>query len=282
MKKRNISGFLAIILLLLFSAQGIGQKKTKARDTSGRKYTVLIALTHTDDYISIVPLVAKYGGEGHKIHFAVFTGFQDSTALPGGIKYKELQCAAGVLKMTEVFVNLGPAGENNAALKSLSQTAIDLINQTKPDVVITWGPDGLTGHLRHILVGNLFTRLFQQQSLLQHKPRKLYYIAYPERLFTDTRNPIGILASGSAGENFEAGPFGTLSDGFITTEIDGSKYLTQTRAAIACHTIPKKELNKQWQEEWYERLSTTLDGKVYLRLVFPVTNDKEQDIFKGL
>jgi LmbE family N-acetylglucosaminyl deacetylase len=281
MKNRNITALLLIAFLILISAPVFAQKTATGKKTVAKKYSLLIALSHTDDYISIAPLVAKYGGEGHKIYFAVFTAVQDSTALAGGKKRDELQCAAQALKIEELFVTLGPANEiSYSSQKSLSQTAIELINQTKPDVIITWGHDSLTGHARHILVGNIVTRIFQQKNLLQHKPRKLYHIAYPESRFPDTRNQIGILASGSAGETFEAGPFGTLNDEFITTEIDGKNFLKQTRAAIACHTIPKGKLNQQWQEEWYKRF--TLGGKVYLWLVYPATIGKETDIFKGL
>jgi LmbE family N-acetylglucosaminyl deacetylase len=68
---------------------------------------------------------------------------------------------------------------------------IELVNHTKPDVIVTWGPDGLTGHPRHVLVSNVVTRVFQQQRVLEHKPRKLYYIAYPESRFHSTGLPFG-------------------------------------------------------------------------------------------
>jgi hypothetical protein len=98
----------------------------------------------------------------------------------------------------------------------------------------------------------------------------------------DTRLPFGVLAAGSDRGEALAGPFGTVSDIFITTRVDGRRHLNQTRAAIACHTIPKGELNKEWQLEWYERLATTLGGTVSLRLVMPASGDRETDIFKGL
>ncbi|MFN2513970.1 MAG: PIG-L deacetylase family protein, partial [Pyrinomonadaceae bacterium] len=117
----------------------------------------------------------------------------------------------------------------------MAERLIQIINETKPMVIITWGPDGLTGHPRHILVGNLVTRLFQQQALLKHKPRKLYYVAYPETHLPDKRLPFGVLASGSDMGETLAGPFGTVSDIFITTRVDGRPHLKQTREAIACY-----------------------------------------------
>jgi Uncharacterized proteins, LmbE homologs len=83
----------------------------------------------------------------------------------------------------------------SSQLRSVALNArhiIDAIERIKPDVLITWGPDGLTGNMRHVLVGNIVTRVFQQQSLLKHKPRKLYYITYPESLLPDDRIPLGV------------------------------------------------------------------------------------------
>jgi LmbE family N-acetylglucosaminyl deacetylase len=257
---------------------------------ASKQHTLLVVLTHRDDNLAIAPLLAKYSAEGHAVHFAMFTGVQDPTGQPGSREREQLMCASGALGVRETFVTRAAAGDANAAParvarldeKAVAERLIEIIDQTKPAVIITWGPDGLTGHARHILVGNVVTRLFQQQGLLRHKPRKLYYVAYPETRLPDTRLPFGVLASGSDSEGALAGPFGTVSDMFVTTMVDGRRHLNQTRAAIACHTIPKGELNKEWQNEWYKRLATTLGGTVSLRLVLPASRGGETDVFKGL
>jgi LmbE family N-acetylglucosaminyl deacetylase len=249
---------------------------------AAKKYTLLVVLTHRDDNVAIAPLLAKYAAEGHAVHFAMFTGVQDPTGEPGSPAREELMCASRALGVKETFVMRGPAGDGNATAQAVAERLIEIIDVTRPDVVVTWGPDGLTGHGRHIMVGNVVTRVFQQQALLKHRPRKLYYIAYPEARLPDTRLPFGGLASGSDRGEILAGPFGTVSDTFITTKVDGRPHLKQTREAIACHTIPKGEANKEWQREWYERLATTLGGTVSLRLVLPASGGRETDIFRGL
>jgi LmbE family N-acetylglucosaminyl deacetylase len=254
------------------------------------KHTLLVVMTHRDDHLSIAPLLAKYASDGHTVHFAMFTGVQDDTGVPGSRRREELMCASRALGIKETFVMRAPAGDANATArrveradeKAVAERLIEIINETKPTVIITWGPDGLTGHPRHILVGNLVTRIFQQQALLKHKPHKLYYVAYPETRLPDKRLPFGVLASGSDIGETLAGPFGTVSDIFITTRVDVRPHLKQTREAIACYTIPKEEANKAWQREWYERLATTLGGTVFLRLVMPASSRRETDIFKGL
>ena len=282
MKNRNITALLLISFLILISAPDFAQKTATGKNVLAKKHTLLIVLTHADDFVSIAPLIPKYAAEGHAVYYLALTGKIDSTIMvPGGIMYTQMQCAATALGFREAtaFVDF------NEGMRSIAWNGrhiIEAIDSIKPEVLITWGPDGLTGNMRHVLVSNVVTRVFQQQSLLKHKPRKLYYITYPESLLPDDRIPLGVMAAGSNANNNEAGPFGTVTDVFITTVINAKDYLKQTRGALACFSLIKGDENKQWQEQWYDRLSSTLGGKVYLRLVFPVTTGKETDVFKGL
>ncbi len=285
MKSRNITALLLITLLLFISASIFAQKIAKGNNVPAKKHTLLIVLTHADDFVSIAPLIPKYAAEGHAVYYLALTGKIDSTIMvPGGIMYTQMQCAATALGFREATAFVDPNNQEQQ-MRSVAWNGrhlIEAIDRIKPEVVLTWGPDGLTGNMRHVLVSNVVTRVFQQQSLLKHKPRKLYYITYPESLLPDDRMPLGVMAAGSNANNNEAGPFGTVTDVFITTVINAKDYLKQTRGALACFSLIKGDENKQWQEQWYDRLSSTLGGKVYLRLVFPVTTGKETDIFKGL
>lgn len=104
----------------------------------------------------------------------------------------------------------GPAGEGFDAVAAIAERLIAIVNQTKPDVIVTWGPDGLTGHPRYILVSNIVTRVFQQRRLLEVAPRKLYYIAFPESRFP---KPADF-------SRLSEQAFGTVSDELITTRVD--------------------------------------------------------------
>lgn len=239
-----------------------------------KKFTLLVVLTHGDDVVSIAPLLPKYAAEGHVVHFAIFTGAQNPSDVEGSPVREGILCASRALGIKENFIMRGPAGTEAPTTKAIAERLIEIINQTKPDVIITWGPDGLTGHPRHMLVSSVVTRVVQQQAHLKHKPRKLYHIAYPESLFPESKQPFGGIADTD-------GPFGTVTDSFITTKVDGSRYLKQTRDSIACFTITQED-NKKWQQSWNERVTTTLGGAVYLRLVLPASGRRETDIFKGL
>ena len=237
---------------------------------AARKHSLLVVLTHGDDVASIAPLLAKSAAAGHDVYYAIFPGVQ--AADEAGT---ELQCGAKAMGVKQTFVLRGPAGTEQPAVKAIAERLIEIVNETRPDVIVTWGPDGLTGHPRHILVSNVVTRVFQQRGLLAHKPRKLYYIAYPESRFPESRSPFAEVAD-------ENGPFGTIRDDLITTRVDGSRFLKQTREALACfasHTIADNEV---FQRVWYHRAASTLGGTVFLRLVMPASGKRETDIFQGL
>jgi hypothetical protein len=64
---------------------------------AAKRHTVLVVLTHRDDNVAIVPLLAKYAAECHAVHFAMFTGPQDPAGEPGSAAREELMCASRAL-----------------------------------------------------------------------------------------------------------------------------------------------------------------------------------------
>jgi LmbE family N-acetylglucosaminyl deacetylase len=241
---------------------------------AAKQYVLLVVLTHGDDNVSVAPLMARYAAEGHTVYYAMFTGMQDLAGQEDSPARAEALCASRVLGVRDTFVMRGPEGGGFDAIGAIAQRLIDIVNQTKPDVIVTWGPDGLTGHPRHILVSDIVTRVFQQRRLMDVAPRKLYYIAFPESRFPE-RADFARLSERA---------FGTVSDDLITTRVDGRQFLTQTQAAIACHTLVRGgyETNAQWQHAWIEHTTKTLGGTVFLRRVFPATGRRETDVFDGL
>ena len=239
-----------------------------------KNHVLLVVQTHGDDNVSIAPLMARYAAEGDTIYYAMFTGLQDLAGEDGSPARGEVLCASKALGVRDTFVMRGPAGEGFDAVAAIAKRLIEIIDQTKPDVIVTWGPDGLTGHPRHILVSNVVTRVFQQRRLMAIAPRKLYYIAFPESRYPGNAD-FGRLSERT---------FGTVSDDLITTKVDGRRYLTQAKAAIACHTLARGgyDTNAQWQQAWIDHIGKTLRGIVFLRLAAGRPEGNETDIFRGL
>jgi LmbE family N-acetylglucosaminyl deacetylase len=245
-----------------------------AAGVAAKQNVLLVVLTHGDDNVSIAPLMARYAADGHTVYYAMFTGVQDLAGQEGSPARAEVLCASKVLGVRDTFVMRGPAGEGFDAIAAIAERLIAIVNQVKPEVIVTWGPDGLTGHPRHILVSNVVTRVFQQRRLMDVAPRKLYYIAFPESRFPEKAD----LA------RLSERAFGTVGDDLITTSVDGRQFLTQTQAAIACHAraLGGYQTNAQWQQAWIEHTTKTLGGMVFLRRVFPAVGPRETDIFDGL
>jgi LmbE family N-acetylglucosaminyl deacetylase len=156
--------------------------------------TLLAIFAHPDDEATVSPVLAKYASEGVTVYLAIATdgryGVTEHAKIPAGdslaaVRTEEAKCAAeklGIqqpimfgledqLRMAEGF---GPVHEQLATMR---EKVKELFTTLKPDVVITWGASGWTGHHDHRLVSTVVTEVFQTQKW--EKPAQLYYSAIP-------------------------------------------------------------------------------------------------------
>lgn len=255
--------FSAIILALLFIATA---------EAAGRN-RLLAVFSHPDDETVVGPLLAKYAAEGHEVYLVTVTagqkGIGNSTlrgAELGAARRQELECSASNLGIRRTtLLEFEDQGISTAsARKAIAKRLRAIVNDVKPDILITWGPDGFTGHIDHMMTSNIVTQAFQQRRLLSHPPKKLYYVAMPE---------IRSLPAGLRGTSHE----------LITTEIDCRESLDAAAEAIRCHKT-------QWTEARMKELDAmhrmSLDGKIFLRLAMsekPLEpGRKETSVFEGL
>jgi LmbE family N-acetylglucosaminyl deacetylase len=244
------------------------------------KRSVLAVFAHPDDETGVGPLLARLAREGHDVYLASITsgqkGFRTHAGIPPGeelgrVREEELRCAARQLGIHEPFL-LGFEDQGIAPPAVAEQVARRirlLFEETRPDVVITFGADGITGHIDHRIAGDLATLVFQQQALLAHKPRKLYYVAFPE----------SVLEGSPLARERKLYP---VSDRFVTTEIDCRDSLDAARRALECH-------RSQFAPELLARItnlhSELFRGRVFLRLALsscPFPAARERSIFEGL
>jgi len=241
------------------------------------KPTLLAVFAHPDDETVIGPLLAKYAKEGYTVHLVTLTAGQLGTAehvkIPAGdalaaVRTKELSCAADKLGLTGHtllgFKDQGFAVSWDAKpMNDAANQVRDAISSLHPDVVITWGPDGGTGHPDHRTAGNITTQAFQQDSLLKYRPKKLYYVVFP-----DSPDMQGDFAPGRK-----------VSAEFITTEVDAGKYIDIAFAGIQCH-------QSQWTPEAMANFRKVLEaqkGVVPLRLALSTVGmpqGREKDVFE--
>jgi LmbE family N-acetylglucosaminyl deacetylase len=161
---------------------------------------VLAVFAHPDDERVIGPLLSRLAREGRETHLVIATdgsqGTRDYAKIPAGpqlaaARTKEAQCAAdrlGVRKLHIVGLLDGGLASFNT-LARLRTAVAAIIDSVQPGVIITFGPEGGTGHPDHRLTGNVTTQVVQADA--KYANVDLLYASLPsERLATAPRaNP---------------------------------------------------------------------------------------------
>jgi LmbE family N-acetylglucosaminyl deacetylase len=249
---------------------------------AAERHTILAVFAHPDDETSVGPLLARYARQQHNVYLIVVTAGQKGATAHSGIpagkalgdaRKKEMIAAAEKLGIRlPMVLDFEDQGISTPAV--MEKIAADLrhtIDTFKPTVLITWGPEGFSGHIDHRVVSTVVTEVFQSQDRLNFKPRKLYYVAMPHSKLSAAPAPFN-----------RPEVVRTVSDRFITTAVDCRDYLEFAADAVQEHKT-------QWTPEQMKQLialgETALDGHVYLRLalsVEPTEISQEDDILEGL
>ena len=158
---------------------------------------VLAVFAHPDDERVIAPLLSRLSREGREVHLAIATdgskGVRDHAGIPAGealaaARKLEAECAAKRLGVRLHLFGLEDGGLASFANLGRLRTELDsLIGGLQPSAIITFGPEGGTGHPDHRLVGNVVTQIVQGDD--RHRRIDLLYASLPtERLRTAPRS----------------------------------------------------------------------------------------------
>jgi LmbE family N-acetylglucosaminyl deacetylase len=164
------------------------------------KRPILAVFAHPDDERVIGPLLSRLAREGRETHLVIATdgakGVRDFAKIPAGpelaaARTKEALCAASRLGVRKLHI-LGLPDGGLASFDVLGRLRTGLaaiIDSVKPAAIITFGPEGGTGHPDHRLVGNVTTQIVQSDA--RYANIDLLYASLPtERLRTAPRaNP---------------------------------------------------------------------------------------------
>jgi LmbE family N-acetylglucosaminyl deacetylase len=148
--------------------------------------TLLVVFAHPDDETSVGPLLARYAREGVTVHLAIATdgqkGVREHAGIPAGEELAtrragEARCSCEALGIEPpILIGLEDgAMEEEANKAAFVQEVTRLFAELKPDAVITWGPDGLSGHTDHRLVSSIVTEVYQNAET---PPGQLYYVGF--------------------------------------------------------------------------------------------------------
>lgn len=230
--------------------------------------TLLAVFAHPDDE-SFGPAgtLAKYVAQGVRISLVCATRGEvgeisdPSLATPetlGEVREEELRCACGVIGIRELhFLGYKDGQMSGYDPQEVEGKVVRVIRESRPQVILTFGPDGISGHPDHITIGKAATDAFFSagdeerfpehinEGLSPYEAQKLYYVAVP-------RSRLQAMSLDLPG----------TCDDRITTVIDVVPFLGVKRRALACHKtqlppdnlfarISDEEMRKWWGEEHF-------------------------------
>ena len=129
------------------------------------KPPILAVFAHPDDERVIGPLLSRLAREGRETHLVIATdgskGVRDFAKIPAGAQLaaaRAKEAAAppnrlGVTTAAHRSVFPTAASHRSRCSASCGRRLVAIIDSVKPAAIITFGPEGGTGHPDHRLVG---------------------------------------------------------------------------------------------------------------------------------
>jgi len=189
--------------LVLLGASTIAFAYAPFPVSQGRPRTLVALLAHPDDESAAGPALARYAREGVQVYLVIASDGSAGSGSSGGYlvrsdsgpagdslvkaRAEEARCAAAALG-TQPPILLGfPDGKlgdypgDRTLMYRLTERIAKEIERLRPDVVITWGPDGGTGHPDHRLVSSIATQLLRHGA--PGMPDRLFHMYLPVEAF---------------------------------------------------------------------------------------------------
>ena len=233
----------------------------------GASRTLVAVFAHADDEGLAAPILARYAREGVQVHLIVATdGAQGGTrtSIPRGpelarVRSEEARCAADALVIHPPILlefpdaALGSYREDPSRLFQVTARVQAELQRLRPDAVITWGPDGGTGHPDHRLVSSVVTQLARAGA--PGVPEHLFYVSIPAEGFR-AMNP----ARG-------APPFVIPQPKYFSARVAFSNVdLEASRRSMACH---KTQYTDDIVQRVSEAMRDAMKGELAFAPLFP-------------
>ncbi|MFO7964621.1 MAG: PIG-L family deacetylase [Desulfobacterales bacterium] len=260
-------------------------------------FTLMAVHAHPDDEsIGTGGILAKYASEGVRTVVVYCTRGEEGDiinpefVLPDpamsmiDVRMQELGKALAVLKVGSVYFlgyrdsgmagspkNTNPSAFAMADVQKASGRLVDIIRETRPDVIVTYNEKGLYGHPDHIMANRITQAAFHaagnpecsgEKALPVWQPKKLYYTALSLNRMREMQR-----IAQERGEDLGLDPdlLGTPDDR-ITTCIDVEAFLPKKFQALFCHRsqvgpdiffkqVPRHRVNAFFKYEYFVCIS---------------------------
>jgi LmbE family N-acetylglucosaminyl deacetylase len=264
-------------------------------------------LAHPDDEsLGTGGTLARYASEGVEVFLLTATrgdqgryrGYRrDDPRHPGSsalaaIREAELRAAASALGVREVsLLEYRDQQLDGVSPREVIAAITGHLRRVRPDVVITFGPDGAYGHPDHIAISQFTTAAIVAAAdptfvgdgaelHPAHATSKLYYVAWSESAWKAYEATFRKLISTVDGVERQAVPW---PDWAITTVIDTRSYWSTVWRAISCHEsqvaayerlahLSPEDHQALWGRQSFYRVFSTVSGG----------REPEDDLFAGL
>ncbi|MFF2845381.1 N-acetyl-1-D-myo-inositol-2-amino-2-deoxy-alpha-D-glucopyranoside deacetylase [Streptomyces sp. NPDC058001] len=285
---------------------------------------VLFVHAHPDDEsITTGATMARYAAEGARVTLVTCTLGEEGEVIPPGLAHLtadrddtlgthrigELSAAMRELGVHDHRFLGGPGRYRDSGMTGLPQNhragsfwsadldeaaghLVEVIREVRPQVLVTYDPNGGYGHPDHIQAHRVAMRAadlaaegaFRRDLGAPHTLAKIYWNRLPRSVaeagFARLRDALPDLPYTSAAAVDDVP--GVVSDEVVTTAVDGTAYLTAKAAAMRAHAT-QIEVAEPWfalsnglaqplfTAEYYELARGTLGGAA-----------PERDLFAGL
>jgi LmbE family N-acetylglucosaminyl deacetylase len=260
---------------------------------------LLAVFPHPDDEtLAMGSTLARYAAEGVETCLICATRgergwYEKNGPNPGlqgvgQIREAELRCAAEHLGLQEVhFLDYIDGDLDRAQPQEIIRRLTVHIRRIRPQVAVTFPPDGVYGHPDHIAISQFIAAALVsaadpgfEDSLPVHRVSKFYYLV-------DSLEVVEILKQSFGGISMEIDGVVRKHVGWqdwqITTRLDNTQFMEKVRDAIHCHKSQLAGFGDM--ADWsLDKLSRVFGTGMFYRAYSFVNGGRarETDLFEGV
>lgn len=277
------------------------------------QHSLLAVFAHPDDEaFGTGGTLSRYAAQGYKVYLVCATRGEageisdPSFATPenlGQVREQELRCAAETMGINELIFldyrdsgmagtpeNDDPRAFNNAPAEEVVPSLVGIIRRLRPQVVVTFEPNGGYGHPDHMAIHRHTLQAFHAAADEERFPQqgppwqatRLFYSAIPRSFFMDMRKQLVALGEDVSDydifDNSEAG----WPDEQVNVRMDVSSTVKDKWEALNCHRTQfgPGNLFRRLPEDKVKELMS----REYFALAWPKPENCQQltNLFDGL
>lgn len=226
-----------------------------------KKETILAIFAHPDDETTIAPVLAKYAANGHDVYLVISTdgqfGVTNHFGMSAGdtlaaVRDGELACSCAAMGIHPPIrlglqdgMGLNGHGNFYEQVPMFEKAFKPVLQKIKPTKIITYGPEGDTGHPDHRLVGMFTTEFLLKEKLLPEID--LYHFGWTKR----------------QAEKYVGWNLGYVADEYLDTAISfGKTEEEKGLETIRCH---KSQYTQAVMDQWIKWEEDDPENILYFR-----------------